>query len=212
MEILADNVCIIRPPPSYRQPSRVVHQRFPHHQQVQRIPRYCLLLQEMKKNTPEDDPQWNSVNIALEKVKKITMEMNESKRRFENLTELLDIQNRIRTPHDFVIIKPHRRCIKKGELQLVIRERDYRIFLFNDMLLRTSIAYNVKETESLAVLSIKQSDMLGPKLFTVMKDSATAGGEPTTWMVLMAKTEAERDLWVSALQEAIHNAKQIHSE
>jgi predicted alpha/beta hydrolase len=62
---------------------------------VQRIPRYELLLKEIKKYCPPDHAEYKDLNECLELIKDIGMFINERKRKVENMSRLYAIQHRI---------------------------------------------------------------------------------------------------------------------
>lgn len=72
--------------------------------QVQRIPRYILLLSDLLKNTPKgglihplpdyvDHPDYQQTTIALQKTQEIAHYVNEEKRRAENISRVVTIQD-----------------------------------------------------------------------------------------------------------------------
>ena len=63
---------------------------------VQRIPRYKLLLEEIIKHKPDDDPDQADLQEALRKVKIQAEDCNEATRRRENIQKLREIQSRFK--------------------------------------------------------------------------------------------------------------------
>jgi uncharacterized membrane protein (DUF106 family) len=59
-------------------------------QPVQRVPRYVLLLKELKRNTTSADAEYHDIKEALGKIQKIAMAINEAKRQMENMSKLLE--------------------------------------------------------------------------------------------------------------------------
>jgi hypothetical protein len=59
-------------------------------QPVQRVPRYVLLLKELKRNTTSADPHYADIKEALSKIQKIAAAINEAKRQMENMSKLLE--------------------------------------------------------------------------------------------------------------------------
>lgn len=63
---------------------------------VQRIPRYILLLEDLLKNTPDElKEEKDKLNEAYNKIKEIAAFLNDSKRRAETSSKLLNIQNKL---------------------------------------------------------------------------------------------------------------------
>ncbi|KAK0568239.1 hypothetical protein OC861_002182 [Tilletia horrida] len=86
---------------------------------VQRIPRYRLLLEELRKATPPErlrDPK--ATTRALELVSSMATSVNESKRQSEQDRRLLQWQHRIRGKWPSPLVQPHRRFVREGDLLL----------------------------------------------------------------------------------------------
>ncbi|KAE8209387.1 hypothetical protein CF327_g6624 [Tilletia walkeri] len=86
---------------------------------VQRIPRYRLLLEQLRKSTPPSrlvDPM--ATTRALEHVATMASSVNESKRQSEQDRRLLQWQNRIRGKWPSPLVQPHRRFVREGQLVL----------------------------------------------------------------------------------------------
>jgi len=62
---------------------------------IQRICKYPLLLGELVKHTPAENPEYKQLKEAQEKISRIVAHVNEQKRIAENLQELLSIQTMI---------------------------------------------------------------------------------------------------------------------
>lgn len=76
---------------------------------VQRVPRYVLLLTELKRHTLPSTQTFTNINTALVQLKEAAVHINEAKRKLENMSTLLSIQDRISGEQkDFSLIQPHR--------------------------------------------------------------------------------------------------------
>jgi len=62
---------------------------------VQRMPRYSLLLNEVIKHTHKDDPELPDLKLALEKIQKITSQMNTRIREVENRVQVQKIMGQL---------------------------------------------------------------------------------------------------------------------
>ncbi|KAF5368346.1 hypothetical protein D9758_002424 [Tetrapyrgos nigripes] len=86
---------------------------------VQRIPRYRLLLEELRQSTP---PQYeymeDSIDRALNEIASLANNMNEGKREAESRHKLVHWQARIRGKFPSPLVQPHRRLIMDGPLLL----------------------------------------------------------------------------------------------
>ena len=107
---------------------------------IQRIPRYVLLLQELRKLTPEFHLESEGITKGLEKIKDIANNMNQKQKLAESMHRVYEIQNLL---PDFSIMRPHRRLIKEGNLieidQKLGRCSRYGC-LFNDLVITCSIS------------------------------------------------------------------------
>ncbi|KAF9270411.1 hypothetical protein L218DRAFT_952546 [Marasmius fiardii PR-910] len=86
---------------------------------IQRIPRYKLLLEELRRSTPPpygymEDP----LDRALMEISLLANNMNEGKRESESRRKLVIWQSRIRGKFPSPLVQPHRRLIMDGPLLL----------------------------------------------------------------------------------------------
>jgi len=182
---------------------------------VQRIPRYELLLREYVKNTPEGHPEREVLLSAFAKIQKIAQHINESKRRVENMSKVLAIQNKIEGNMDVPLLAPHRRLIKEGNVDVQrtgLLGHTYRkriIFLFNDSFLTTADDYSFKDWVLL------EGDSFA---FTLIDDHGRYGFAckyKDHDEKYFCASEAERDEWISLLnatreayEEVVNAAKE----
>merc|ERR1719361_2883943 len=61
---------------------------------IQRVPRYILLLTDLRKhiNADDDPSDFKDINNAVTMMRNITHEINEKKKKIENLSQCLQIQ------------------------------------------------------------------------------------------------------------------------
>ncbi|KAJ8084225.1 hypothetical protein PM082_002992 [Marasmius tenuissimus] len=86
---------------------------------IQRIPRYKLLLEQLRRSTPQpygymEDP----LDRALAEISLLANNMNEGKRESESRRKLVLWQSRIRGKFPSPLVQPHRRLIMDGPLLL----------------------------------------------------------------------------------------------
>eukprot|EP01130_Rhizamoeba_saxonica_P011162 TRINITY_DN4620_c0_g1_i2.p1 TRINITY_DN4620_c0_g1~~TRINITY_DN4620_c0_g1_i2.p1 ORF type:complete len:663 (+),score=131.33 TRINITY_DN4620_c0_g1_i2:1401-3389(+) len=138
---------------------------------IQRITRYVILLQDLRKHTPENHPGCEDLDRALTSVSEVADYVNEKKRQAENLHAVTVISNRLNGwKSDEVLALPHRQVIRQGpamgaELKdldhKTLKGLDWRnryLFLLNDLILFTKVT-------SAGILGrIKGSDMLDAPL------------------------------------------------
>lgn len=128
-------------------------------QPVQRIPRYLLLLRELNKCTSDDHEEYWDLQEAIGKVEDIASHVNMSKKRAEEFTKLVNIQNKINarfvSMKNFIfkgssdkrlsLIKPNRFLVREGTIMMrsssgFKRLKQRKLYLFNDAILWTSVS------------------------------------------------------------------------
>jgi len=113
---------------------------------VQRVTRYVILLRDLTKKTATNHVDYNNIKAAHAYMDNICYQVNESKRRAENLRKQLDTLTSLQAkmkPKDMVqdLVDESRVFIRQDVLTLYDQDTDKRrvvfLFLFNDMLLIT---------------------------------------------------------------------------
>jgi len=106
---------------------------------VQRIPRYVLLLEEVRKFTKLDHPDRKNIEDAIAGIKKIAALVNETKGDLDRTNDVTRVYTLLeQKPAE--LIQPHRRLMKEGEVLMYIEKRRNKprfFYLFNDILLIT---------------------------------------------------------------------------
>lgn len=104
---------------------------------VQRCPRYLLMLKDLIKNTPPDDPEHAQLTEAHGLVSKITLALNTSLHTHAQTLALLALQ-RATSGLPFQLISPGRNLVKRGTLLQAERNESPRpreFLLFSDCLI-----------------------------------------------------------------------------
>eukprot|EP01083_Nonionella_stella_P006239 18153_1 len=121
---------------------------------VQRVPRYILLLQDLRKNTEQTSSDYKEIHDAVEMIKDVTQEINDRKKKIENLSQALLIQDSLhglkqpimngeRTfEEQFVFIK-----------KAIMHQRLF--FVFNDIVIVANEQWDVKHILQVKTLTIK---------------------------------------------------------
>jgi hypothetical protein len=136
---------------------------------VQRLPRYVLLLRELRRNTLPSTAGYDLVNTALVKVRETATAVNEKAREAEKMQELAQIYHSLTGDvKDLTLIEAHRRLIRKGELQLEESRRGglfggttYQktspriVFLFNDIIMWTNKGMVFKAYMTISSLTVE---------------------------------------------------------
>ena len=92
---------------------------------VQRIPRYVMLLEDMLKHTWDDHCDREAIGSALDKISGVAAEVNEAKRRAEDMNKVLEVQDSISSLLSGIkkdaglttLVDPARRYIRQGRLR-----------------------------------------------------------------------------------------------
>lgn len=117
---------------------------------IQRICKYPLLLRELVKYTPEDWPNYDDQLHALEVIKRVTLNVNETQRRVENLTVVKELSERLmdwkgHNLDDFGAL------LHDGVFPVIkaSAEREYHLYLFENIILCCKEALPTKKTMTL---------------------------------------------------------------
>lgn len=146
---------------------------------IQQLPRYIMLLSDLLRNTASDHPDHANIGIALDKMKKLTEDVNEKKRESETTAAIVNVQHRLRGKYPSLLI-PFRRFVKEGAISYLlfaflekysliirrfgdvthgIKEREGYIFLFNDTVVLA------KQTNKKGEVLYKYKDQVSTKEF-----------------------------------------------
>jgi len=175
---------------------------------VQRIPRYELLLRELKRYTLPADEEFQDLQHAFEKIQKIAVHINENKRQIEQLSRLLEIESRLHGKEDigFEIISPDRHVLREGDLyqfnHTMVRGdhvRPRKMILFTDRVLWTTQDFEFRGQFSVANRTLQVLDL--PKKEDEDKygfEVSFSGGHA----IFGCDTEKEKLDWIQAILEA----------
>lgn len=167
---------------------------------IQRVPRYLLLLRELRKNTPDFHHDYPALATATERIEKITSHINSAKANFENVTKIIQIQNRLVGYDDEAsLIKPGRTLVHEGHL--AVRKQlsgfspigrstvDCVAYLFSDICLWTSTSHKFKGVMYLSETTLDTTaDAFDMKLSTPNQD-----------VTFVAENEQSRATWISRI-------------
>ena len=123
---------------------------------VQRICRYPLLLREIIKYTPESHRDHSNLVLSLQKISSIVAIVNESTPKAENVSLMVEIQNRFL--EKFNILTPTRRLLRTDPFYVLTEQEEKKLkgkafskkdhlrelFLFNDLFIITKPARDDK--------------------------------------------------------------------
>jgi len=199
---------------------------------VQRMPRYILLLEELRKNTEEQHPDLQHIRDALVEIKKITTEINKKTKGMDevlqNLQILEEIQNSVNLEYQetdpkglkkigkstFLLTAVHRRFLRKGPITIEIKileikkKKERRLFLFNDVLLLTKakrVTFGFRKKYSL--ITFVDLAELQIKLVHSVGAQVCAFvlffSDNSDGIITWAKTSEETNEWFQAINDAI---------
>jgi len=181
---------------------------------VQRLPRYVLLLDELQRRTPEDDPARADMKSASERIKRVTESINKSLHTKDNAGEIRELMDKFEKDDRYVdLVAPNRRLIVDGPLKKhfsklsrhLTKTKQYHFFLFNDILVYAAasrtfggVTYQLKHVLHLNDMEIKQT---GGE-----KDLLLRSGKNKSISVSCSTLE-EKLLWFNKIQAAIEEHK-----
>jgi len=192
---------------------------------IQRLCKYPLLFQNLLSLTPEDDPDYTSLQETLGQINDIVMDINEIRGKNANFSTLCNYEENIQD-YDGTILSQQRQFIREGCL-FVQEDKKNRIphmkksdaqervlLVFNDRLLfckkNFSLAsknYNLKflfelETDVLIVSAtyLEHAEHEISLLLENRKD------EKRAWMIFF-ENGPEKNAWLKVLQETINTEK-----
>jgi hypothetical protein len=92
--------------------------------------------------------EYNRLCEAFEKIQHIGSHINEEQRQVENMSKLLEIQNRISGEFG-TLMQPHRRLVREGQLTklnpgLVTSTNSRLLFLFSDIIVYTTTSHKFR--------------------------------------------------------------------
>lgn len=90
---------------------------------VQRVLRYKLLLEDLKKKTPENHPDYKGLEEVLEKISVLAKDVNEALKTEENYRKLMKIQKNFVGNVKNIVVE-NRQFLKEGTLTKVCRKEN----------------------------------------------------------------------------------------
>lgn len=184
---------------------------------VQRIPRYELLLKEYLKKLPEDSPDRDDTEKALELVSTAAHHANEAMKKIHKFKKLLEIQELVGGVMD--LVSPSRELLKDGKIiKISARSSDHQeryLFVFNDLILLCSQRlisqrvvsgplYRVRARLEMDGLIVEEGDNLEtPNSFYIRNTGRS--------IELCTSNSNEKMTWMQVLAKAVHDLAQKKS-
>lgn len=102
---------------------------------IQRLPRYLLFLKVLIKNTPKTHPDYHYLEQALNKILKVTSDIDTATKNAQSINEIWSLQLRLSKPYN--LINPSRTM--KYQCNVKISGETYKLYLFNDLIIINSV-------------------------------------------------------------------------
>ena len=181
---------------------------------MQRIPRYVLLLKELKKSISPEEEAYNDITVALTKMEQVAAEINkfilESERKLalfrmgkvlENYSSFKSVTN------DDGVAQVYRSLIQEGMLTKVCRKmfKERYFVLFNDILVYGE--GNDKSVKISSIIQLTPSVKLTNYTDTEKIKNAFVIESKESSFIAFAKTPEEKEQWFNNLSLYIKNAE-----
>jgi len=142
----------------------------------------------------------------LLKIKDVTTDINEAKRQMEQMTRLMEVQNRIQGEFGTLVV-PHRRLLREGVLQEMAANRLFGslkptprvFFLFSDILLWTTDSYRFKGYLQLVTAKMEDDKKPGSNMFSLTTSKLH--------LTIACKDLTEKESWMADIQNIVEQAK-----
>lgn len=176
---------------------------------VQRIPRYVLLLRELKKQS--DDEHLETTENALARMSEIAAQINERQKELENRNQVMQLQENLKG-FKGVLVSPHRRVLKEGKI-LVLDPKDKNsvrcnmrmVYLLNDFVIVASEnGKTFKSKLALSACSLEMHEDSASHDFALSDSKAT--------IVCRIDNTTERETWLTALKSEMEKVKAQRKE
>ncbi|ELR11300.1 RhoGEF domain containing protein [Acanthamoeba castellanii str. Neff] len=156
---------------------------------IQRICKYPLLLREIVQHTPKDHFDYENLLAAVAKMTEVVTDVNENKRKVENVQKLLEIQNAIVSDTGVVgtlkLVEPGRKFVQEGMLVDLRagKEMERKYFLFNNILIlarpmlkgknQAGVVYKLKDEIALKQTFIRDNESAIANAFDLVNFETT---------------------------------------
>ena len=124
---------------------------------IQRVTRYLLLLQELKKKTPTDHIEYKELDAVLIKIVETVNIINERQREIENMSQCLQVQETMQNLNRNIVTK-ERKLIAQFLFRKKENQRGRQFFVFNDLIIICNLKLKVKTIIELRTCDIKRGD------------------------------------------------------
>lgn len=187
---------------------------------VQRIPRYNMLLNELRKHTPTDDPDYETLTTALGRIRAVADHVNQRLREDSSNNRCIEIDRIVHgLPRGTEIVHPSRKFVHEGRL-LQIRRRSVRelyLFAFNDMILyctprgsSSSSSTRSDEYDCKGVVHLSESSWLNALPDNSMFSNMFQVVTKSKALTFSASSTEEKDHWIHDIEEQFTSLRANH--
>eukprot|EP00727_Mastigamoeba_balamuthi_P010306 m51a1_g5899 putative phosphoribulokinase uridine kinase family protein (1154) ;mRNA; f:552325-557990 len=191
---------------------------------VQRICKYPLFFRELLKYTPETHADYKELVEARDKIDEVVKSVNESKRKYEQQQKIMEIRNEVEGVWEEELVQVTRKFVSEAQLRGVDlrtqKEHEYKLYLFQDLLVIAKIAAGVEGMHHRKPLVLKGyipisqcrvvvlADTYGVKNAfeihrTLPADAPAADKARAPAFQLYARTESERTEAIKAIRSLV---------
>lgn len=174
---------------------------------IQQLPRYIMLLTDLLRNTLSSHEDFANLTQAVERIKALTVYVNEQKRITEDLATLQAKQAIIKGKSVPNLAVQHRKFIREGLLQFgennSIKTKEGYVFLFNDIIVVTEKTTNKNGSE------YHYKDQFQLQMFRIEDD--TRPNKNSFYLkgiknyIFEAHSPAEKNTWMEAIKKVMSN-------
>ena len=171
---------------------------------MQRVPRYKLLLSELRKQTPKDHPDYAPLEEAIAKVNEAAHVINDTLKDREILNKLFHIQSQFVGKVE--LVRRGRKFEREGVLTKICRRghKQFYFHLFSDALVyseSTMMGYKFHRAIELATSNVKAVDDTDR-----VKNAFQISSKHKSFVAYVANAE-DKVAWLADLQRCLANAK-----
>jgi len=184
---------------------------------VQRLPRYLLLLDELRKNTDKSDSSIDDVSEAHAKIQAMASALNASLRQKDAQKKVQELEKKFDKDKRYQsdlgeLATPTRVLLKEGPLskkfgklsRQISAWKEYYFFLFNDIIVYTDKTvlgtYKLKHVVPLRDMKISKGELPTGEPTLIDIKAKTGKSFPVN-----ANSMDDRDSWSAAIQKAIND-------
>lgn len=170
---------------------------------MQRLTKYPLLIQALLRHTPPTHPDYDNLARCYDGVQKVVLTVNENKRKNENLTKLVQIQQQFLEP-GLKLVEATRKFLREGTFPRVVLGttiiKNCTVLLFNDIVVLAVKKKNKYQAKS-GKITLRGSYVWEDR--AVKFGFTLVGREAADKITVEAATEQEKTMWMDEVSQAL---------